>query len=273
MKTLGKVFKWIYLVLTLVFLYAPIFVLIVFSFTESRTMSKWNGFSLNAYREMLSDAALMDALKVTLIVAVVSAVAATFIGTVAAIGINPMKRRRRMIVENISQLPMVNPDLVTGISLMMLFSFIGLSSKFGYLRLILAHTTFNVPYVMFSVLPKLRQSSNMLYEAAMDLGCKPTKALWKVVIPDIMPGIISGFIMAFTLSLDDFVISWFVADGIQNLSIYIYGLAKRGISTKINAFSALMFVVVVTLLLIVNIRSMREEKYAAAQRKKVAKSN
>lgn len=131
MKTLGKVFKWIYLVLTLVFLYAPIFVLIVFSFTESRTMSKWNGFSLNAYREMLSDAALMDALKVTLIVAVVSAVAATFIGTVAAIGINSMKRRRRMIVENISQLPMVNPDLVTGISLMMLFSFIGLSSKFG----------------------------------------------------------------------------------------------------------------------------------------------
>lgn len=272
MKKIGSIFKWIYLSLTLTFLYAPIAVLIVFSFTESRTMSKWNGFTFDAYKAVFEDAALMDALKVTIVVAIVSAVAATIIGTTAAIGINSMKRRRRLLVENISQLPMINPDLVTGISIMMLFSFIGLSSKLGYLRLILAHTAFNIPYVMFSVLPKLRQSSNLLYEAAMDLGCTPAKALWKVVLPDIMSGVISGFIMAFTLSIDDFVISWFVADGIQNLSTYIYGLAKRGISTKINAFSALMFVVVVTLLLIVNIRSMRQEKIDAAQRKKVAKN-
>lgn len=263
--------KWIYLALTLVFLYAPIVVLIVFSFTDSKTMSKWNGFTLDAYRNMLNDSALMEALKVTVVVAVVSAVVATIIGTAAAIGLNSMKKRRRLLVENISQLPMVNPDLVTGISLMMLFSFIGLSSQFGYLRLILAHIAFNIPYVIFSVLPKLRQSSNMMYEAAMDLGCPPAKALWKVVIPDIMPGIVSGFILAFTLSLDDFVVSWFVADGVQNLSVYIYGLAKRGVDTRINAFSALMFVVVVSLLLIVNIRSIRQERADAAQRKKVAK--
>ena len=265
MRKVGGIFKWVYLALTLIFLYAPIAVLIIFSFTDSKTMSKWNGFTLSAYRDMFNDAALMQALKVTLIVAIVSSIAATIIGTTAAIGINSMKRRRRLAIENISQLPMINPDLVTGISLMMLFSVVGLSSKLGYLRLILAHTTFNIPYVMFSVLPKLRQSSNLLYEAALDLGCKPTQALWKVVLSDIMPGVISGFIMAFTLSIDDFVISWFVADGVQNLSIYIYGLAKRGISTKINAFSALMFVVVVTLLLIVNIRSMRQDKIDAAQ--------
>ena len=272
-RKVGGIFKWVYLALTLIFLYAPIAVLIIFSFTASKTMSKWNGFTLSAYRDMFNDAALMQALKVTLIVAIVSSIAATIIGTTAAIGINSMKRRRRLAIENISQLPMINPDLVTGISLMMLFSVVGLSSKLGYLRLILAHTTFNIPYVMFSVLPKLRQSSNLLYEAALDLGCKPTQALWKVVLPDIMPGVISGFIMAFTLSIDDFVISWFVADGVQTLSIYIYVLANRGISTKINAFSALMFVVVVTLLLIVNIRSMRQDKIDAAQRKKVAKTN
>lgn len=271
MRKLFSTLKWIYLALAIVFLYAPIAVLIVFSFTDSRTMSKWNGFSMDAYINLFNDAALMDALKVTLIVAVVSALAATIIGTMAAIGINSMKKRRRMLIENISQLPMVNPDLVTGISLMMLFSFIGLSSSYGYLRLILAHIVFNVPYVLFSVLPKLRQSSDMLYEAALDLGCPPARALWKVVVPDIMPGIVSGFILAFTLSIDDFVISWFVSDGVQNLSVYIYGLAKRGIDTKINALSALMFVVVVSLLLIVNIRSLKQEKADAVQRKKVAK--
>ena len=157
MRKVGGIFKWVYLALTLIFLYAPIAVLIIFSFTDSKTMSKWNGFTLSAYRDMFNDAALMQALKVTLIVAIVSSIAATIIGTTAAIGINSMKRRRRLAIENISQLPMINPDLVTGISLMMLFSVVGLSSKLGYLRLILAHTTFNIPYVILNVLPKLKQ--------------------------------------------------------------------------------------------------------------------
>jgi spermidine/putrescine transport system permease protein len=178
-----------------------------------------------------------------------------------------MKKAPRTIVENISQFPMVNPDLVTGISFMMLFAFIGLTG--GYVRMLIAHITFNIPYVIFSVLPKLRQSSNSLYEAAMDLGCTPWMAIRKVVLPDIMPGIVSGFILAFTMSLDDFVVSWFATDGIQNLSIYIYSIARRGISPKINALSTLMFLAVVTLLLIVNLKSIREERAAAIQNKKL----
>ena len=180
-----------------------------------------------------------------------------------------MKKGRRLLIENVSQLPMINPDLVTGISLMMLFSFIGISQHNSYLRLCIAHITFNIPYVIFSVMPKLRQSSDMLYEAALDLGCTPFSALRKVVIPDIMPGIVSGFILAFTLSLDDFVISYFAQQGQQNLSIYIYSMARKGISPKINALSTLMFMAVLTLLLIVNFKSVREERKAAKEAAKL----
>ena len=179
-----------------------------------------------------------------------------------------MKKAPRVAVENISQLPVVNPDLVTGISLMTLFAFMNL--KDSYLRLLIAHITFNIPYVIFSVMPKLKQSSNQLYEAALDLGCTPLSALWKVILPDIMPGVVSGFILAFTLSLDDFVVSYFSTQGVQNLSIYIYSIARKGINPKINALSTLMFIAVVTLLLIVNLKSIREEREAAAQNKKVA---
>ncbi|HWS28719.1 MAG TPA: ABC transporter permease [Clostridia bacterium] len=260
-------FKGTYLALMLLFLYAPIAVLMVFSFNDSKTMGQWKGFSLRWYEALLGDATLMNALWVTLSVAVISAVIATVIGTFAAIGLHSMKKVPRAIVENISQFPVVNPDLVTGISFMMLFAFIGLTG--GYVRMLIAHITFNIPYVIFSVLPKLRQSSNSLYEAAMDLGCTPWMAIRKVVMPDIMPGIVSGFILAFTMSLDDFVVSWFATDGIQNLSIYIYSVARRGISPKINALSTLMFIAVVTLLLVVNLKSIREERAAAIQNKKL----
>jgi spermidine/putrescine transport system permease protein len=253
----------------LLFLYAPIAVLIVYSFNASKTMGNWTGFSLIWYRALFGDAMIMRALGVTLSVAALSAVIATIMGTFAAIGMHSMKKGTRLVIENISQLPVVNPDLVTGISLMMIFAFIGL--KDGYTRLLLAHITFNIPYVIFSVAPKLRQSSNELYEAALDLGCTPLEALIKVVIPDIMPGIVSGFILAFTLSLDDFVVSYFSTQGVENLSIYIYSMARRGINPKINALSTLMFVAVVTLLLIVNIKSIREERAADTQRRKVAK--
>ncbi len=260
MKKVRSFFKGTYLGLMLLFLYAPILVLMVYSFNEARTMGNWTGFSLKWYEALFADSTIMDALWVTLSVAVISAFAATAIGTFAAIGLHSMKKGRRAVIENISQLPMVNPDLVTGISFMMLFSIMGLRD--GYTRMLIAHITFNIPYVIFSVLPKLRQSSNGLYEAAMDLGCTPWMALRRVVIPDIMPGIISGFILAFTLSLDDFVVSWFATSGIQNLSIYIYSIARRGISPKINALSTLMFVAVITLLLIVNLRSLKEERKA-----------
>jgi len=266
-KRTKSFFKGTYLALMLLFLYAPILVLMVFSFNESKTMGHWSGFSFKWYEALLADSTIMDALWVTLSVAAISAVVATVIGTFAAIGIHSMKKRRKAVVENISQLPMVNPDLVTGISFMMLFALLGI--KGGYLRMLIAHITFNIPYVIFSVLPKLRQSSNNLYEAAMDLGCTPWMALRKVVVPDIMPGIISGFILSFTLSLDDFVVSWFATSGIQNLSIYIYSIARRGISPKINALSTIMFVAVMTLLLFVNMRSIKEEREAAKLAKRL----
>jgi len=262
-KKLFAAFRGTYLGLMLVFLYAPILVLMVFSFNSSKTMGNWTGFSLRWYEALLHDATIMDALLVTLSVAVISALVATFIGTFAAIGMHSMKKGPRAVVENVSRLPMVNPDLVTGISFMMLFAAMGIRD--GYVRMLIAHITFNIPYVIFSVMPKLRQSSDMLYEAALDLGCTPMSAIRKVVIPDIMPGIISGFVLAFTLSLDDFVVSWFATDGIQTLSIYIYGIARRGINPKINALCTLMFVAVVALLAFVNIRSVREERAAEAQ--------
>lgn len=266
MKKLRSFFKGTYLGLMLLFLYAPIAVLMVFSFNESKTMGRWSGFSLKWYEALFSDSQMLSALSVTLTVAVISATVATVMGTLAAIGMHSMRRRSRNIIDGIAQLPMVNPDLVTGISFMMLFALLGISD--GYVRLLIAHITFNIPYVISSVMPKLRQSSNMLYEAALDLGCSPWQALLKVVIPDIMPGIVSGFLLAFTLSLDDFVVSWFAGNGVDNLSMYIYGIARRGINPKINALSTIMFIAVITLLLIVNIKSIREERMQSIQNKK-----
>lgn len=268
MKKIRSFFKGTYLGLMLLFLYAPIAVLMIFSFNETKTMGKWSGFSLKWYEALFNDSQMLSALSVTLTVAIISATVATLIGTMAAIGMHSMKRRYRNMIDGVAQLPMVNPDLVTGISLMMLFALLGISD--GYLRLLIAHITFNIPYVITSVMPKLRQSSDMLYEAAMDLGCSPWKALVKVVIPDIMPGIVSGFLLAFTLSLDDFVVSWFAGNGVDNLSMYIYGMARRGINPKINALSTIMFVAVIALLLIINIKSIREEKMQSIQNKKTA---
>ncbi len=261
---LKKFFSGTYLGLMLVFLYAPILILIVYSFNRSKTLGNWTGFTFDWYAQLFRTPEITDALVVTLSVAAISSIVATVLGTLAAIGLHAMKRRDRMLLENISQLPMVNPDLVTGISLMLLFLFVGLRD--GYTRLLIAHITFNLPYVIFSVLPKLRQSSDMLYEAALDLGCTPLQAIQKVVIPDIMPGIVSGLIMAFTLSLDDFVISFFAGNGVDNLSMYIYASARRGVNP---ALSTIIFVPVVTLLLIVNLKGIREERNAELQSKKV----
>jgi len=263
-KKLSNFFKGTYLGLILAFLYAPIIILIVFSFNESKTLGHWTGFTFDWYGKLFDSSTITDAIGVTVSLALLSSLIATVLGTFAAIGLHSMKKRRRMLIENVSQLPMVNPDLVTGVSLMLLFLALGL--KNGYVRLLIAHVTFNLPYVIFSVLPKLRQSSDMLYEAALDLGCTPLMALWKVVIPDILPGIISGAILAFTLSIDDFVISFFAGNGVDNLSMYIWSSAKRGINP---ALSTIIFVPVVTLLLIVNLRSIREEKKREQQDKKV----
>ncbi len=254
--------------LMLLFMYAPIIIMIIYSFNASKTMANWGGFSLKWYEALFSDRDIMAALEVTVTVAVLSSITATFIGTAAAIGIHSMKRRWRNAMMYCSNIPVINPDIVTGVSLMFAFSLLAVPQ--GYTRLLLAHITFNIPYVILSVMPRLRQTSNSLYEAALDLGAKPSVALRKVILPQIMPGVISGAILAFTLSIDDFVISFFSQQGAQNLSIYIYSLARRGINPKINALSALMFVTVMSLLLTVNFlggKSSPEARKKRAQKK------
>ena len=275
-KKVSSFFKGTYLGLMLLFLYAPILFLILYSFNDSFTLGNWVGFTFKNYVKLLNDREVVKAIMTTLELAIVSSIVATGVGTAAAIGLMSLKKRFRTLVLNVSQLPMVNPDLVTGISFMMLFTFmnmlrgkIGMGNMDDMLRLLIAHISFNLPYVIFSVLPRLRQSSNMMYEAAMDLGCTPLQAVWKVVIPDIRPGIVSGFIMAFTMSLDDFVVSYFAGNGLHNnLSMYIYSAVGKAKGVN-PAISTIIFIPVVTLLLIVNIRSLRKEREDEIQNKKV----
>ena len=246
--------KRFWLALMLLFMYLPILTIIVFSFNESKTMAHWSGFSLKWYETLFSDPMLVSSIWVTLTIAILSAAISTVIGTAAAIGINEYKRFPKSLVTNLTYIPMVNAEIVTGISLLLWFIFTGIDR--GYVTLLLAHITFNIPYVIFSVLPRLKQMNPELYDAALDLGAKPSRAIMKVIVPEVMPGIITGFIMAFTLSIDDFVISFFATQGtVSNLSIYIYSMARKGISPQINALSAIMFVVITVLLVIINIRS------------------
>ncbi len=249
-----KALKRFYLIIIFVFLYAPVLTLIVFSFNDSKSRGHWGGFTLKWYGQLFKDRQVMSSLYNTIIIALLSALVATIAGTAAAVGIHSMKKVLKSFVMNLTYLPVVNPDIVTGISLMILFVFIKLD--LGFTTLLLAHITFNIPYVVLSVLPKLKQLNKHMYEAALDLGAKPLYAFFRVILPEIMPGVVTGFLLAFTLSLDDFIISFFTTgSGVSTLSITIYSMARLGISPKINALSALMFIVVLVLLLIVNKRS------------------
>ena len=282
MKKAVRSLKYIYLAVMLLFLYLPILYLIVFSFNDFSTgrrisyanLGKWKGFTLQNYTTLFTGEA-GQALLLTLEVAGISSVIATVIGTAAAIGIYAMKKRTRNVILNVSQLPMVNPDLVTGITFMMLFAFVnsvlvslGQNQVSDITKLLIAHISFSIPYVIFSVMPRLRQSSDLLYEAAMDLGCSPMQALFKAVIPDIMPGISSGFVMALTMSLDDFVVSYFVSDLRSVLSVYIYSSA-RGAKGVNPALATVIFLPLVTLLLAVNFRRLAKEREYEIQNKKV----
>ncbi|HZJ58098.1 MAG TPA: ABC transporter permease [Clostridia bacterium] len=246
--------KRFYIGIIFFFLYAPILILMIFSFNNSRYMSRWDGFSLKWYADLFSDRDILSALYYTVLIAILSTIIATVIGLVAAVGIHDMNKLGKGIVINISYLPVLNPDIVTGISLMMLFVLMNMEP--GFLTLLLAHITFNIPYVIFSILPKLKQMNKHLYEAALDLGATPFYAFRKIILPEIMPGVVTGMILAFTLSIDDFVISYFTTGaGVSNLSIIIYSMARVGIKPTINALSTLLFVSVLLLLLIVNKRT------------------
>ena len=255
-KTLNKAFQRLYMTVIFIFLYAPIVTLVVFSFNDTKSRATWGGFTLKWYQSMFSDALIMRSLYYTLTVALLSALIATVIGTVAALVLHQMKPFEKRIWINFTYLPMLNPDIVTGIALMLFFIAIGL--RLGFSSMLLAHITFNIPYVILVVLPKLRELNPHIYEAAMDLGATPLQSILRVVLPEIAPGIVTGFLLAFTLSLDDFVISYFTTgNGVSNLSITIYSMTRRGIKPEINALSSIMFLAVLILLLIINGRSDR----------------
>ena len=264
-----KYLQKIYLALIFILLYSPIVTLIVLSFNQSKTRAKWGGFTLKWYKELLKNEQIMSAFYTTLIIAFVSAAIATVIGTAAAIAIQGMKQKWKTMYMGLTNIPMMNAEIVMGVSLMLLF--IAFHMTLGFGTILIAHITFNIPYVILSVLPKLKQTNRYTYEAALDLGASPVKAFFKVVFPDIVPGVLSGFMLAFTMSLDDFVITHFTkGPGIDTLSTKIYTEVRKGIKPEIYALSTIMFVTVLVLLLLINY-SPKEEEETVVRKKKVRK--
>ena len=261
-----KYIKATYLSIMLFFMYAPILVLILFSFNASRSRGTWGGFTLDWYVQLFNDPHTMQALRNTIIVAIFSTILATIIGTIAAVSLDKMKRKPKAIIMYVSRLPVMMPDVVTGISLMILFLFVFRMFGTGGLGLgtmLLAHVIFNVPYVILSVIPKLRQLDPNLYEAALDLGASPLRGFVKVIMPELWPGIVTGAMLAFTLSVDDFMVSFFTTSpGVQNLSIRVFAMTRRGVDPRINALSTLMFVAIMILLFVIN---RRDQKLIRAQ--------
>ena len=248
-----KAAKLTYLALVLAFLYVPIAVMIALSFNASVSRAEWTGFTLDWYVKLFHDQNIINALKVTLSVAVIATAVSVVIGTLGAIGMYSMKKGWFNLLSAVSNIPMTMPDIVTGVSLMLMFVFVKV--PLGRTTMIMAHIAFDIPYVLLSVLPRLQLMNPNLYEAALDLGCKPSRALTKVIIPEIAPGIVTGGLLAFTMSLDDFVISYFTSNTDQNLAMVVYSAARRGVEPTMYALSALMFLCILTLLLIVNRRS------------------
>lgn len=259
-----KLFAKGYLWLLLAILYTPIFIIVIFSFTETKVLGNWTGFSLKLYTSLFDGGmnnSLLNAIKNTIIIALIASTVSTLLGSVAAIGIYNLKARARKAVTFLNNLPLINPDIITGISLFLLFVWMECSQ--GYTTVILAHITFCTPYVVLSVMPRLRGMNSNIYEAALDLGATPFQALRKVIIPEIKPGIVSGFILSFTLSIDDFAVSLFTKGniGLETLSTYIYSDARKGgLTPELRPLSAIIFISVLVLLIIINKRAERQER-------------
>ena len=266
MKTKMSPLSKLYVAFIMLLLYSPIVLMIVFSFNSSASTSVITGFSLRWYESLLHDSATMNALKNTLILAVTSSLLATVMGTAAAVGINAFRNKFiKKTVMGVTNIPMMNPEIVTGISMMLLFIFcaklIGVTDALGFTTMLIAHVTFNLPYVILSVLPKLRQLDKYLPEAAMDLGCTPVQAFFKVILPSISTGIVSGLMMSFTLSLDDFVISYFTqGPSFETLPIRIFSMTKKRVTPDMYALSTLIFVAILILLILLNVSQVRGEK-------------
>lgn len=268
-----KIFAKSYLGLVLVLLYAPIFFIAIYSFTTAKSLGNWTGFSLDLYSSLFTGgraanvsnpetlSALISALNNTLVIAFIASLASTLLGTLAAIGIFNMKGRWKSAVTFTNNIPLLNPDIITGVSLFLLFVFLHFSR--GYATVILAHITFCTPYVVLNVLPKLSQMNPNIYEAALDLGATPMQALRKVMIPQLRPGMISGFILAFTMSLDDFAVTYFTAgsSGLDTLSTYIYADARKGgLTPELRPLMTIIFLVILAVLLFVNLRNYKKNK-------------
>ena len=259
MKTQNKrLLQRAHIVLIFGFMYLPIAVLIAYSFNENKSRTVFSGFTLDWYRSLFHNEMILSALGLSLVLALVSSVLATVLGTLATIGINSMSRRNQLIVNNISYVPVVNPEIITGVSLMLLFVLLqkagigGEGGIFGWFTLLIAHITFNVPYVIFNVGPKLRQLDPSLYNAALDLGCTPRQAFFKVILPQLTPAILSAFLICLTYSIDDFMISYFNCGTMQTLPIAIYSMTRKKVSPEINALSAIIFLVILAIILISN---------------------
>lgn len=267
MKKLSRVYTF----LVLLFLYAPIIVLIVASFNTGKDITTFDGFTFARYGQLMRDRTLLPLLGNSILVAILSSLIATVLGTAAALGICSMRRRSRNLVMSVTNIPLTNPEIVTGISLALLFVFLGtllkLHTVLGFATLLIAHVTFNLPYVILSVMPKLSQMDPNLNEAALDLGCTPIQAFFRVIIHEIMPGIVSGAIMAFTMSLDDFVISYFVyGPTFVTLPVEIYNYTKKPLQPKIYALFTLLFLLILIVMILMNIMQIRDEKRKQAQR-------
>ncbi|MBR4711645.1 MAG: ABC transporter permease [Clostridia bacterium] len=255
MNKAARSFKWIYLIIVLLFLYLPILIMMVQSFNTGGSIVKWEGLTLQAYADLFAgkNTKIVDALQVTLSVAAIATVVSTVLGTLGAIGIYSMKKRSQGYMMTLTNLPNTMPDIVTGVSLMMLFVFAAGGNSRGYVTMLLAHITFDTPYVILSVLPRLKQMNKHTYEAALDLGATPRYALWHVIIPECRQGIVTGAMLAFTLSIDDFTISHFTAGAkVENLSMLIYSAARRHVGNEFYAVSTLMFIALLALLLVIN---------------------
>lgn len=261
-----KVLAKLYLYLLLALLYAPIIFIAIYSFTEAKVIGNWTGFSTKLYRNLFTGgmnggSALVSAVENTFIIALVAAAISTLLGTVAAIGIHNLSGRKKSAMHFLNNIPMINPDIITGVSLFLLFVFLHFSQ--GYLTVILAHITFCTPYVVLSVLPKLSQMNPNIYEAALDLGAKPSQALWKVMVPELRPGMITGFLLAFTMSLDDFAVTFFTRGtiGLETLSTFIYADARKGgLTPELRPLMTLIFLIVLSLLVVFNLRQTRASK-------------
>lgn len=271
-----------YIILVFCFMYLPIAVMIAFSFNESKSRSNFTGFTLGWYKSLFHNEMILSALGLSLVLALVSSVIATVLGTLATIGINSMSRKSQLIINNISYVPVVNPEIITGVSLMLLFVVFNRQVSaalswllqrevdfqgFGLGTLLIAHITFCLPYVIFNVSPKLRQLDPAVYDAALDLGCNPRQAFFKVVLPQLTPAILSAFLISLTYSIDDFIISYFTSGTMQTLPIAIYSMTKKKVSPEINALSAIMFVVILTIILAANaVDSAKERRLRRAAR-------